>query len=811
MMFGQNTIRAFLLSTSLLAYSSSGVNGLTKSTSLDEPFQSAFKDLQHSGCVTLYNRNGRAGCGTVDRESESGPLFYYNSGSSSSFPSNDGQDFVAVIEEYQLSYETVASIMKAGSSYVKGILVLNSTNVNNDGEFASQGPIYPLGYNTPSAGVSYGNIQFPWNNNGDGLVQQDMYGVPIAYILDDESSDYIREAAQDEEKAVSVYTEFNYYMGPDGINTQDCLSWHDAADNEWNPKCLPLGGTSVWAFAGSPPYGSKDNKNSNSNSNNNNNAQQDNGEGDGRNLAYSSNRKPTIVVGTSMDSTSFFHDLVPGANEGASNILTLLMAAYLLGETVDDATLDALPNQIVFGFFEGEAYGYLGSRRFLADVMGFYCKSDYKVNSVANDEDSDMACLYPMRPSLKFKDLGQIAGLLAVDQIGVPTGDGQLYVHNDGNDGFGSFLAYVLKYSGTQYYSAVKTAAQGDGDYPYPPSPLTSLLSLTGGQYNGAVLSGYDYVFPSRPPYQSHLNSNQEIQMNLKAIAAAATIVARSALAAAYDNGEYDYEEAAEYAVDEIDELSSSNELLLDLADCLFVDGNCKTLQNYASMEAANERSRTGVDIGEGESLGTPPNYYVGVYQISSGQPFVKVGDKYYGSYNGADYGEKKSDAFGVQAKMLPQAIKNMLNDFLGRGSSSSSNDDDGDGRRLSSSSLKSCSKHSDCQNVDYCSATADYATCSGVKYCVCNRAYYHLALDEAFTPAPNNYTGFFEISSNDAGVSPMWTEPYWSSDVGVKMYRVAKNGNPGYITLVFGAISISVCFFVAVLVKVGMKKVKVY
>ena len=56
-----------------------------------------------------------------------------------------------------------------------------------------------------------------------------------------------------------------------------------------------------------------------------------------------------------------------------------------------------------------------------------------------------------------------------------------------------------------------------------------------------------------------------------------------------------------------------------------------------------------------------------------------------------------------------------------------------------------------------------------------------------------------------------MWTEPYWSSDVGVRMYRVAKNGSPGYITLVFGGVSLAVCFFVAVLVKVGMKKVKVY
>ena len=118
------------------------VHALTKSTSLDEPFQSAFKNLQHSGCVTLYNRNGRAGCGTEDREHEAGPLYYYNynpnddddgsqsSSSSSSLP-NDGTVFVAVIEDYQLSAQVVSNIVSVGSTYCKGILVLNSTNVEN--------------------------------------------------------------------------------------------------------------------------------------------------------------------------------------------------------------------------------------------------------------------------------------------------------------------------------------------------------------------------------------------------------------------------------------------------------------------------------------------------------------------------------------------------------------------------------------------------------------------------------------------------------------------------------------------------------
>jgi hypothetical protein len=54
-----------------------------------------------------------------------------------------------------------------------------------------------------------------------------------------------------------------------------------------------------------------------------------------------SSTKPAVIIGASMDNTSMFHDLAPGANEGASNILTLIMAACLLVLSMTDATLDA--------------------------------------------------------------------------------------------------------------------------------------------------------------------------------------------------------------------------------------------------------------------------------------------------------------------------------------------------------------------------------------------------------------------------------------------------------------------------------------
>jgi nicastrin len=763
------------------------VEGTDKHKTLNEPFQSAFHDLKHSPCVTLYNRGGRVGCGTVDRETQSGPIYYYDG--SNGVPDN-GVDFVAAIEDYQMTAEVINTLLSSNSNgNLKGIMVLNGTNTNDSNEFASPGPKYPLGYGTPSEGISYGDNSFAWNANGDGLVHYDMYGVPMVYINEYETSYYIRNAAQDQNKASVIYTEFNYYMGPDGITSKDCLAWVDTENQKWNPKCAPLGGVSVWGFAGSPP------KQTSSNYPVDNDGS-DNAGNDANTY------KSAVVVGTSIDSTSMFHDLVPGANEGASNVLATIMAAYLVGKSVDDATLDQLPNRIVFGFFEGEAYGYLGSRRFFNDIINFQCDDQYKVRSVVKDDDSDMACLYPMRPSLKFKDIGTIAAMLTVDQVGVPAGDGNLYVHNSGQGGMGTFLAKVMKSSGTSYYSAVASAAENGNDgYPYPPSPLNSLRSVTGGNVDGAVLTGYDYVFTKRPPYQSHLQWSKG--MNLKAIASSATIMARTALAAAYDDGEYDYETASTYASNIISELSYDDDLLVELADCLFVDGNCKLLNKYASMEAANDQDKTGFDIGSGQALDMPPNYYVSIYHMDNGQPFVRVGSNFYGSYDGDDYGKSKGDSFGMQPKMLQQALRNMLHSFLGKGSSMEAEDG-------STVSPKACSSAGKCNGISYCGTDADSATCSADNVCVCKRGFYHIALDEAVDPSPSKATGFFDISSDDAGVSALWTEPFWSTSVGVNLYRHS-DSNAGWYVLGGGALFSGFCFFVAVLLKVGMKKEKLY
>jgi nicastrin len=716
------------------------------------------------------------GCGTAENAiNQEGLLVYFDG----SVPQTQDQAYVAVVEDYYLTQQSLQTLIAARGGLLQGILVLNSTS--SDHKFYSPDSVYPQGYGTPSQQLQYGNYQYKWNPNGQDLFALDLFGVPMAYIPDSDVSDSLRQESQSnldrlESNDDRIVASFNYYMGGDAVDSLKCLRWKDL-DGSWAPKCLPLGGTSVWATAGSPPNPNKN-----------------------------KNPRPVIVLSGSIDSTSMFHDLSPGANTAASNILTLLMAAKLLGSYVSDYVFDSLASRIVIAFFQGETYGFLGSRSFLKDLMGFQCGGTL-VHSVARLGDkSEYACLNPVRPSMAFANLGKIQGMISADQVAQQVGDGVLYVHADqNNDKMGKFLADALIYSKTSTVSVAAASVNSyNGAYPYPSSPLTSLLHITQGAVGGAVLTGYDYVYSNKLPYHSIFDSAQYQSVSLKSIAAAATIMARAALAAAYDGGNnYDAQTAAQYAANLIPELSYQDETLAELSDCFLYNGNCNLIQKYSQVEATNDRSRTGINsLSIGSPLGVPPNYYVGVYTDSYGQPFVKVGDSdWYGAYNGQDYGNKDSDAVGMIPRQLEATIHGLLNDFLGRSSGG------GDG---SSDTLVKCSKISDCANIDYCQSYGEYPVCTGGGYCVCKRAHYHVALDEALKPAVDKGLGFFEVKDDDAGVSPIYVEPYWSNEVGIRVYRSA-GWVPGFFTLVSGIAAGGASLFAAFVLKVGLKKEKLY
>ncbi|KAL9260542.1 Nicastrin-like protein, partial [Drosera capensis] len=82
--------------------------------------------------------------------------------------------------------------------------------------------------------------------------------------------------------------------------------------------------------------------------------------------ASSSESSKTIILAvTSMDSASFFRDKSFGADSPISGLVAMLAAADALSH-IDDS--QSFKKQLVFLIFTGEAWGYIGSRRFLHEL-----------------------------------------------------------------------------------------------------------------------------------------------------------------------------------------------------------------------------------------------------------------------------------------------------------------------------------------------------------------------------------------------------------------------------------------------------------
>ena len=79
---------------------------------------------------------------------------------------------------------------------------------------------------------------------------------------------------------------------------------------------------------------------------------------------------------------------------------------------------------------------------------------------------------------------------------------------------------------------------------------------------------------------------------------------------------------------------------------------------------------------------------------------------------------------------LLEMSIHGLLDDYFGRGSAF--NNGDGDDKVV-----EFVQRHKSC-----CSSP-NTVVCSGTKICVCFRMWYHMALNEAINPIPNNSTTF--------------------------------------------------------------------
>ncbi|XP_029140258.1 nicastrin [Protobothrops mucrosquamatus] len=76
--------------------------------------------------------------------------------------------------------------------------------------------------------------------------------------------------------------------------------------------------------------------------------------------------KSVVIASSRIDSHSFFWNVAPGAESAVASFVTLLAAAEAVHKIPD---VQSLPKNIMFAFFQGENFDYIGSSRMVYDMQ----------------------------------------------------------------------------------------------------------------------------------------------------------------------------------------------------------------------------------------------------------------------------------------------------------------------------------------------------------------------------------------------------------------------------------------------------------
>eukprot|EP00636_Phaeomonas_parva_P005856 CAMPEP_0118884860 /NCGR_PEP_ID=MMETSP1163-20130328/23569_1 /TAXON_ID=124430 /ORGANISM="Phaeomonas parva, Strain CCMP2877" /LENGTH=788 /DNA_ID=CAMNT_0006822765 /DNA_START=235 /DNA_END=2601 /DNA_ORIENTATION=- len=709
--------------------------------------------------VRLFNATGAVGFGS-GRNGDVVPLWPLRSGDDvSSLLDGIGRRVAVVLDEERLTRDTLEALVASGN--IGGVVVLDGDGVVSDIDDA--GAAYsPAGASEstsaiPDASNTPYDESYSWNPFGSGLAYAN-FDFPMVSVSGS-TADSLKGHADDNRRggiggSRLWMADFELYFGPydDTTDSATCLQWRNA-DGNLSPRCAPLGGQSSWATFG--PVDARD----------------------------------KVFGVCNMDASALFHDAAAGANAAAASVLTLLTAADLLADS--GVNLDALPLQIALAAFQGEAWGRIGSRAFARDISNFTCAHDAPAG--AGYVQVPGVCLDPVHPEGAFRNVSidAVRYAVAVDQVG-RSATGDLYVH--GTEAAESFplLRNLTSYDG------VETGVAGNGAL--PPTPLTSLAAVAQAvgvaAPRGVVLAGYGASGYVDGAHGSRFDVAARV--NVTTVANAAVVLARALLLAAAD-GEGAYADPAAVAgvIGAPDEAA-----LQELLDCLTGDWLCTPMQDYWNAGYTDLQQYLGLSFGLITS--DPPTFYTGIFTAGSfGQPVVQhrqgAANVVYGTFARSDGNFSLEDDYVyTYPGVLEEYIRVRLTDAGTRYNSGSY------ALRANATSDGACEGYQSCPN---CPAQDAYwasgAAASNVSMeclpsgaCACPVAFHHLALDPGIRR--QSQPSAFEVDASVEG-APAWTEPYWSADVGVKVFPAAGD-TINALTASFGALvtllsAVGVCF----------------
>lgn len=484
--------------------------------------KSMYVDFDGYPCVRLLNLTGEIGCSNPGRDKVVAPVVRYKNVNEFSKPS-------AVLVSLDEFLELVGRISNDSSiaKNIGGVLVEQGMDTQIKLKGFSPDQKFPGAEYAP-----YKSIDYEWNPTGSGMMWR-AYSFPV-FLLTEGGAQLVQEVAMNNEKKRNDYTadvvEFDSVMQTTKSGT------HDSESCLQEQTCFPLGGYSVWSSL--PPI----------------------------NNSSTNHSKPIILTVASMDSASFFRDKNLGAESPISGLIALLAAVDSLSHVNG---LDDLGKQLVFSVFTGEAWGYLGSRRFLFEL----------------DLQSE---------AVKGLNSSLIETVIEIGSVGkgFSQGNSTFFAHTAAVSLATNETLNALKHARDSLENITVSSASTLNPG-IPPSSLMAFLKKNPST-SGMVLEDFDTSFSDKF-YHSHLDDMSNI--NSSSIVAAASLVARTLYILASDD-----KNISSTALDAINvNASLVEELMSCLLDC--EPGlSCELVKSYIVPTNQCPNHYVGVILGEPSS-----------------------------------------------------------------------------------------------------------------------------------------------------------------------------------------------------------------
>ncbi|KAL9230907.1 hypothetical protein vseg_006198 [Gypsophila vaccaria] len=478
--------------------------------------RSMYKVVDGYPCVRLLNLTGEIGCANPGREKVIAPVVRYHYAHA-----------INQVSSILLSWDDVESFFNrvatdsGFATKVAGVLIESETKKDKLKGFSPDEKFPQSKFST------YENLRYEWNPNGSGVLLKP-FNFPV-FLLSNDSNLLLNEIVVKNEKNDQSYSEnvaeFELVMQTTKSATHHTESCLDAG------TCLPLGGYSVWSSL--PPV----------------------------DVSSPDKTKPIILGMASMDSASLFRDKSLGADSPLSGMIALLAAADALSRSNN---LKSLKKQIIFLILTGEAWGFLGSRRFLHEL----------------DLQSD---------AVTGLDKTLIKTVLEIGSVGKGVKDGNktFFAHSTRDTREEDHIFDALRHAQASLETDNIQVSAANGANPgIPPSSMMSFLKMN-SQISGTVLEDFDAVF-SNDFYHSHFDDITNI--NSTSIVSAASLVARSLYMLAC--------ETKNPNDSDLDAIHVNASLVESLLDCLVKCDpglSCGLVNNYIKPSSTCPSSYVGV------------------------------------------------------------------------------------------------------------------------------------------------------------------------------------------------------------------------